>query len=325
MQENGSSAQAGLHQAVTWLLAATPVGLLTDVDGTLSPIASTPAEAYVPASVRAALKKLLDSRYFKVIAVVSGRPALEASQMVGLPDLLYLGNPGLEILQPASEMAVPLEAVRHYQPIIATVLETLRTRLFQEEIEAQPASEISPGAAMAEESWQSNLLFENKGVTASIHYRLCPDPELARRRILQELEEGGLTRDLKISEGRMVIELRPPVPLNKGTALAGLVDLFGLKSMFYLGDDLTDVDAFRALAILAGKAPPPGPGSNSNLGPVAGFQGLAIGVANREMNPEVAETADFLVNGVQGVEDFLVWLGAFVNKELEESHNASTE
>lgn len=277
-----------LQEEVLNLLAAGKIGLATDVDGTLSPIAETPAGAIVPARCRATLQTLAQSGRFAVVAVISGRMAEEACEMVKVPELLYLGNHGMELLRPGNSAAEPVKAAVPYQPFIASVLETVRHKL------------VTPGD---KEGWQQNILFENKGVTASIHYRRCPDPDFARQQILQTVQESLGSSGLKISEGRMVIELRPPVAINKGTAMLDLADLFSLQSLIFLGDDLTDVDGFRALHLL----------EKDRASHSPGFRGVGIGVYNAEMSPLLAENADYLVDGVTGVGDFLEWLAKTVS------------
>lgn len=281
-----------LQKEMLRLLEVGQIGLATDIDGTLSPIAATPAAAVVPARCRLALQTLQKSGRFAVIAALSGRAAENARDMVKLPELLYLGNHGMESLLPGETTSRPVEEVVPYQPLISTVLETVRHKLLH-----------SLNTSTGQEAWQQKVLFEDKGVTASIHYRLCPDPVLARETILHYLNESLGNSGLKVSEGRMVIELRPPVEVNKGTALVALAKSYQLKSLVFLGDDLTDVDGFRALHNLQEKV-----SSNGS----AAFRGIAIGVRNPEMATIMAETADFLVEGVAGVGDFLEWLAATV-------------
>ena len=86
----------------------------------------------------------------------------------------------------------------------------------------------------------------------------------------------------------MVVELRPPLEVNKGTAVCSLIEEHGLSGAIYLGDDLTDVDVFVAFR-------------QEGLP----FKGLTIGVIGEETVPRVARQADFTVNGVDDVERFL--------------------
>src|SRR5262249_18820092 len=105
---------------------------------------------------------------------------------------------------------------------------------------------------------------------------------------------------LRVSEGRMVIELRPVVPINKGTALRSVVEQEGLKSVVFLGDDLTDIDAFRAIA---------------SLRAVGTLQGLNVAVTAPESLPEVAANADVVIPGVANCVVLLSELAARLPKE----------
>jgi trehalose-phosphatase len=87
----------------------------------------------------------------------------------------------------------------------------------------------------------------------------------------------------------MVVELRPAVKVNKGAAVLALIKRYRLRGGIYLGDDITDVDAFSAMH---GKD----------------FKGLALGVIDKETPHEVEREADFTLNGVGDVERFLRWL-----------------
>jgi trehalose 6-phosphate phosphatase len=265
--------------------------LSSDIDGTLSPIALSPADSFVPEGLRSALKKLHASGQLKLMALVSGRSPLDGRRLVGLSQLLYLGNHGMEALEPYADNPVPAPPVVKFQPLVAAALDLTRQKLL-----AQSAQAFGFSSEEARKlAWENALLFEDKGLTASIHYRLCPDPDLARQAVLGAAQAACANTGLIISEGRMVVEIRPPVAINKGTALEDLAVRYDLTSLIFIGDDLTDVDAFLALRRLeqaGGKF----------------RQGFAIGVRSPEMNPAIQDNVDWLVDGVGGVEDFLNWL-----------------
>ena len=94
----------------------------------------------------------------------------------------------------------------------------------------------------------------------------------------------------------MVIELRPPLDIDKGTAVETLADRLGIKSMICLGDDITDIDMFEATRRLRSQ----------------GLVAATVAVIAEEAAPEVAEAADYAVEGVEGVE----WLLAEVVRAL---------
>lgn len=280
-----------VFQRIVTAIRAGNAGLTSDIDGTLSPIAATPSESFVPEGVRAALEKLYATGKFKLMAMVSGRSPLDGRGLVRLPQMLYLGNHGMEILEPHGDNPVPAEAVVKYKPLVRAALDLARRNLL-----AHPPQDFG-FAAEAGPEWVNALLFEDKGLTASVHYRLCPDPELARQVALTEIRAATANTGLIITEGRLVLEIRPPVAINKGTALVDLALHYGLETLIFIGDDLTDVDGFLALRKL-------------ELAGGTFKQGFAVGVTSPEMNPKVRETADILVEGVRGVEDFLNGLAA---------------
>jgi trehalose 6-phosphate phosphatase len=91
------------------------------------------------------------------------------------------------------------------------------------------------------------LLIENKGVTGTVHYRLAPDPDAAAA-LLEPIAMAAAERHgLRVSPGRMIVELRPALLINKGTAIRELVNDLGLRGAVFFGDDVTDVDGFLAL------------------------------------------------------------------------------
>ena len=301
--------QPDLYMATSSWLKTGELGLVTDIDGTLSQIAPTPAQAVVSEGCRKALTQLVYSGRFRVVAVLSGRPALQARRLVGLEELLYIGNHGLEILLPGKVEPEAIKAARPYQSLITSVLETIEYKLLHTSFGAGSDSPQDHGLSG---NWQEGLIFENKGITASIHYRLCSEPLVVRRLVLKEANEIALKTGLRISEGRMVVELRPPVEVNKGTSLANLVETYHLNGLLFLGDDVTDVDGFRTLqrlereSLAALKA-----NSSHQLLP---FKGLAVGVKSPEMAQMVADNANFLVEGVNGVEHYLEWFGEVLNR-----------
>src|SRR5215210_2942776 len=94
-------------------------GLAADIDGTLSAIAASPPAAVIATAVRQALLRLHNSGRYGVIALVSGRSAAAARQMTGLPELVYIGNHGIEVLDPGETTARPNPAAAAFKPLIA--------------------------------------------------------------------------------------------------------------------------------------------------------------------------------------------------------------
>jgi trehalose 6-phosphate phosphatase len=186
----------------------TRAAVLLDVDGVLAPIVQRPEDARVPDDIRSELRRL-DSRY-ALVACVSGRDGADARAVVGVPELTYVGNHGLELDPQADEWAGRL----------AEFLDTVE--------------------------WPRT---ENKRLTASLHYRDASDESAARQEldaVAQRARDAGLVARY----GRKVLELVPPLAAHKGTAIRLLLDENGLKRALYAGDDTTDLDAFAALEVL---------------------------------------------------------------------------
>lgn len=205
-------------------LDGSPLAVLLDVDGTLAPIAPRPADAHVPAAMREALRRVIDLPGV-ALALVSGRSVEDAWRVAGIAGAWVIGNHGFELRTPDGQ-ASALADVRPYESAVAEAARLLTSG---------PAV---PGA-----------LLENKRWTLSLHYRLV-DPQQAPALIAHA---RGVAADLglRVTEGKKVVELRPPLDVNKGTASVALAQQLGAlahnASAVYAGDDRTDEDAFRAL------------------------------------------------------------------------------
>ena len=249
------------------LLKQSPFGLITDVDGTISLTAPTPQQAEVSPVCRRYLSTLCNQ--LALVAAISGRPAVEVRDMVRIDGMVYIGNHGLERwTEGHSEF---LEDVQHYSRVVKAAIE-----------------ELAPLLSSIE-----GISIQDKGITATIHYRLCPEPQLAERQILTEIERSPQARSLQIMREKMAIDLLPPVKADKGTATLHLVQEYKLHGGIYLGDDLTDINAFRAIRV-----------ASQDLD----FQGFAIGIINSEAPEELEREADFTLNGVSDVEYFFKWM-----------------
>jgi trehalose 6-phosphate phosphatase len=148
-----------------------------------------------------------------------------------------------------------------------------------QELEERAREELGPLGAFVEE----------KGITASIHYRNAP-PEVGERSV-EFVKREGERLGLRITVGRGVVEARPPVRANKGTAVRTLVEEYRPARAMFIGDDTTDLDAFRELVALRKE------GTLKEI--------LRIGVASEEGPPEITAEADVVVDGVDGVSEVL--------------------
>jgi trehalose 6-phosphate phosphatase len=247
-------------EAIGGMLALSPFGIITDVDGTISEIAPSPAEAGVHPECKAQLARLVER--LPLVAAISGRPVLEAKKMVGIDGMVYIGNHGLE--RWSGGMTDYVEGVEGYRSKLAAARREL-----------------------ADLSSIGGIHIEDKGVALAIHYRNCPDRERARQLILKQVERARSAEGFKIVEGKMVVELRPSVEVNKGSAVSALIGDYRLAGGIYMGDDASDLDAFR---VMRGD----------------GF--AAVGVLGDETPDEVEREADYTLDGIGDVARFLKWL-----------------
>jgi trehalose 6-phosphate phosphatase len=188
-------------------LAAEPArtAILLDIDGTLAPIVDVPADAAVPQETRDELLRL-HGRY-GLVACISGRPSESAAAIVGLPQLVYVGEHGLELAPEAPAWRERLHA------FAATV------------------------------DWDD---LEPKPLSVSFHYRRTDDEGEALQ-LLEAVATRARSEGLVPRWGRKVLELRPPLEAHKGTAVRTLLGDRNLRRALYAGDDATDLDGFRGL------------------------------------------------------------------------------
>lgn len=238
-----------------------PSGLFSDFDGTLSPLALTPDAATIDLAAQDALRRL--QTIVDLVAVVTGRSAEIAQRLVGLPELLYVGNHGLERRRGEAHTEHPagLAATRDITAALVEIAESVRTQL--------PVD---------------GLLFEDKRLSGSIHYRLVEDPDRMHAVLVDAARTAAAKRELMVTEGRRIVELRPRAPINKGTAILDLIAEHRLQGVLFFGDDVTDIDGFRALRRYRAET---------------GMATLNIGVASPESPAALFETSDVIVDGVE--------------------------
>ena len=200
-------------------LAAEPAGLVTDLDGTLAPIVPVPSEAMPHPGVSDALRAL--RARLAVVAVIAGRAALDARRMLGSAGshALVIGNHGLEWLEPGAQAPEADDALAPLRSVIVDLVAR---------VPALPGVQV-----------------EEKGLSATIHYRQAPDPGAARAGLMTALGKVD-GAGVEVREGRLSIELRPAGRGDKGSALRALVERFGLRGLVVAGDDATDLDMFAA-------------------------------------------------------------------------------
>jgi trehalose 6-phosphate phosphatase len=198
--------------------------LFLDFDGTLTPIVEAPDQAVMPAETRLLLHRLSQTSWCSVV-VVSGRALGDIRERVGLANLTYAGNHGLEICG---------DGVRFVQPESVQRIKMLGelSRRLRERLRNIPGVEI-----------------ENKVLSASVHFRRARRDSWEELRKAVHAELAFSDRIFRVTPGLQVLEIRPTVDWNKGSAVRWIQEARGTANAlsFYLGDDSTDEDAFLAL------------------------------------------------------------------------------
>jgi trehalose 6-phosphate phosphatase len=245
--------------------------VLCDVDGTLSQIVERSDQAHVPEKASRLLGSL--GRRYALVACVSGRSAADARRLVGVGSIAYVGAHGAELLSPGDSHAEVLPAFASWRDPVrrfSTKQDTKELRLLR-------------------------IRLEDKGPIMAFHWRGAPDEDAARTRlegIAHEAEAAGLHTHW----GRKVLEIRPPVPVDKGQAIRELVLRSGVRFAVFGGDDATDLDGFDALDALVAE------GTLEDA--------VKVGVRSDEGPAAIVERADVVVEGVDGFVQVLELLAA---------------
>jgi trehalose 6-phosphate phosphatase len=208
--------------------------ILLDIDGTLAPIVDNPEESRVPDETRAELRRL--AAKYALVGCLTGRTAAQAFEIVGVDEIEYIGEHGLELSEEAEEWIDRLDEI------------------------------------CRESFWPA----ERKRLTVAFHYRSVEDEDAAVAQ-LEQIAERAREEGLVAKWGRKVLEVRPPVDAHKGTAVVHMLRRRGIDRALFAGDDLTDLDAFRAMDDLP--------------------LGVKIAVASEEGPTELAAEADIIVGG----------------------------
>lgn len=251
------------------------VGL--DFDGTLSPIVDDPTEAHIHPDAAGVLVDLAET--VLAIAVITGRPARQALALGGLDEVgnqlgeagreLYLfGQYGNERWSSTNRRVVSPRPPHGLSSFIAALPATLRRA----------------GAADA--------FIEEKGLGVAVHTRRLADPAGSFARLLGPVSELADSYGLAVEPGRNVVEVRSP-GMHKGNAVHLIAEEVGARGFLFAGDDLGDVEAFRAVAELRD----------------AGLATLLVCSASDEQSALV-ELADIVVKGPDGVMELLRQLTA---------------
>ncbi len=240
--------------------------ILLDIDGTLAPIVRHAADASVPEATRTLLIEV--SRRYGVVGCVSGRRAATARQIVAIGTLAYVGNHGGELLLPGA---------RSPEVDPELLAWTARVREFADRV-------------FTTERQRLRVRSEDKESIAAFHWRGAPDEEAAAQAV-QEIADLAVDQGFAVHWGRKVLEVRPPVALDKGLGIVRLLRGGPARAALYVGDDSTDLDAFVALKALV----------------VSGDldASICVAVSSDEAPAELTRQADLTVDGPEGVRGLL--------------------
>jgi len=204
--------------------SASSIGLFLDFDGTVSPIAETPLLAEIDPEIREIIGHLA-AREDVHVSIVSGRSIDDVRTRAGVAGVIYAGNHGLEIES---------DTVCFREPQAESLRLELRALILQLELAL---------------SGTDGTLIEQKGLSASVHYRQVNEAlrEWVRHTVQQTVERS---RSFSCRDGKMVVEVRPAIDWHKGHAVQWILDrvLPPGALPIYIGDDATDEDAFFLLA-----------------------------------------------------------------------------
>ncbi len=236
--------------------------ILLDIDGTLAPIVERAENAHVREESSKLLGRL--ARRYRLVACISGRSAAEARRLVGVGSIAYVGSHGAELLEPGAAKPTTLPAFASWEG---------RVRDFA-------AEQDTPELRVL------RVRMEDKGPIVAFHWRATPDEDASRTRLeglAAEAESAGFATHW----GRKVLEVRPPVAVDKGQAVRTLCERASPAAALYAGDDATDLDAFAALRAM------------QDEGVLEAT--ICVGVRSDEGPAAIIDQADLAVDGVEGV------------------------
>lgn len=251
-------------------LSHKPAGLFSDFDGVLSEIAATPDDAVAYPGAADALAEI--AAHVDAAGVITGRAVDDIGTRIPIDQLIVVGNHGLEWSERGNRHdheagTAAIEGVSH-------VLEATKNEL-------------------AGQTDVTEMIWENKRLSATIHFRNVADPAETERLLLPIVQTLAEEHNLRCTPGKMIVELRPMAQVTKGTALKEIIQSNNLASAVFIGDDVTDVDGFRALHELRAH----------------GVHTLAIGVVTPDAHPDIAAHSDVIVNSVHAIVEVLAQAG----------------
>jgi trehalose 6-phosphate phosphatase len=240
--------------------------LVLDFDGVLAPIVEDPETSSMPEQVATSLAELVPA--LGTVAVLSGRPASFLASRVRVPGVRLLGSYGMEEITDGNGQLSPaaarwLAAVGHARDELTGLLAML------------------PGVRI-----------ETKPASVAVHWRQAPDRAVAATQVATATARVAAATGLRLEPGKLVSELRPPIDIDKGSALTALIREVRPVVTVYAGDDLGDLPALRVVR-------------------EAGGYGLAVD-HGAETDPRLLAAADEVVAGTGGLAAWLADLARAV-------------
>lgn len=242
--------------------------IMLDIDGTLAPIVEHAADAHVPETTRQLM--IAVARGYGLVACVSGRRASEARAMVSIGSISYVGSHGIELLRAGwTEAVLDPEAADWVR----------RIQDFGREADTADIR-------------RHRVRLEDKGPIVAFHWRGAADEEAARAAV-DAIAQRAQAAGLHTHWGRKVLEVRPPIRIDKGAGVTRLLTEVGrdVQVALYVGDDTTDLDAFRALGELV---------REGRL-----RRAVRVGVQSEEGPSQITAEADLVIDGPEGVRRLL--------------------
>lgn len=218
--------------------------LFLDYDGTLTPIAETPEQALMPPVMKTLLEKFVKIPQCR-LAIISGRSLMDVKKMVGIKNIVYVGNHGLEIEGPGISFRSLIP------PRVKTAFEYIKSEINKELL------------------FFKGSFLEDKDLSFSVHYRLVAEDKVAllKNALKKVTNPFGRDHEVRVGYGKEVLEIKPPIDWDKGKAVSWLLTQQKFVSdkekifSICIGDDVTDEDAFavvkgNGLAIAVGNPKP---------------------------------------------------------------------
>ena len=236
------------------------------MDGTISPIPRDFLETPVPPPTLPQLTELASR--LDLLAVISGRKAAALREIIDIPGVKYIGHYGMEWWENET-------AVMH--PDVSTSLSDMRA----------VAAELETLRSI------DGVIIQDKWASISVHYNTVQQPSTAKQQILDFLEKSPHIKNLRLMDEKTNIGIVPKLDIDKGTAVTRLIGQYHLRSAIYLGDDIGDLPAFRAIRVAREKQE---------------FMGLAVLVTGGATSQSLQNEVDFTLDGISETTALLDWL-----------------